>query len=38
MLRIDHVFGSGARVVRTVVEPVRGSDHAALVVDLELDR
>jgi endonuclease/exonuclease/phosphatase family metal-dependent hydrolase len=38
MLRIDHVFGSGARVVRSVVEPVRGSDHAALVVDLELDR
>lgn len=36
MLRIDHVFGTGARVVKTMVEPVRGSDHAAVVVDLEL--
>jgi endonuclease/exonuclease/phosphatase (EEP) superfamily protein YafD len=35
LLRIDHVFGTGARVVRTQVEPVRGSDHAAVVVDLE---
>jgi endonuclease/exonuclease/phosphatase family metal-dependent hydrolase len=34
LLRIDHVFGAGARVVRTRVEPVRGSDHAAVVVDL----
>ncbi|MGH8871222.1 MAG: endonuclease/exonuclease/phosphatase family protein [Acidimicrobiia bacterium] len=37
MLRIDHVFGTGARVVATRVVPVRGSDHAAVVVDLELD-
>ncbi|HSK06602.1 MAG TPA: endonuclease/exonuclease/phosphatase family protein [Acidimicrobiia bacterium] len=35
LLRIDHVFGSGARAVGTRVEPVRGSDHAALIVDLE---
>jgi len=35
LLRIDHVFGTGARVVMTQVEPVRGSDHAAVVVDLE---
>jgi endonuclease/exonuclease/phosphatase (EEP) superfamily protein YafD len=35
MLRIDHVFGRGVRAVATRVEPVRGSDHAALVVDLE---
>jgi endonuclease/exonuclease/phosphatase family metal-dependent hydrolase len=34
VLRIDHVFGAGAKVVRTRVEPVRGSDHAAVVVDL----
>ncbi len=37
MLRIDHVFGSGARVESTTVEPLRGSDHAAVVVDLVLD-
>lgn len=36
VLRIDHVFGTGARVVTTRVEPVRGSDHAAVIVDLEL--
>jgi endonuclease/exonuclease/phosphatase (EEP) superfamily protein YafD len=38
MLRIDHVFGAGVLGVATTVEPVRGSDHAALVVDLELNR
>ena len=37
VLRIDHVFGSGARVVSTGVEPMRGSDHAAVVVDLVFD-
>jgi endonuclease/exonuclease/phosphatase family metal-dependent hydrolase len=36
MLRIDHVFGRGARVVETRVDPVRGSDHAAVTVDLVL--
>ena len=36
MLRIDHVFGTGAKVVTARVEPVPGSDHAALIVDLEL--
>jgi len=36
LLRIDHVFGKGARAVTTSVEPVRGSDHAALLVDVEL--
>jgi endonuclease/exonuclease/phosphatase family metal-dependent hydrolase len=37
MLRIDHVFGRGARAVAAHIEPVRGSDHAAVVVDLVLD-
>ena len=37
LLRIDHVFGTGARVVSTEVEPMRGSDHAAVVVDLVFD-
>jgi endonuclease/exonuclease/phosphatase family metal-dependent hydrolase len=36
VLRIDHVFGRGARVVGYRVEAVRGSDHAAVVVDLQL--
>lgn len=37
MLRIDHVLGSEGIVCTGVtVEPVRGSDHAAVVVDLEL--
>ncbi len=37
MLRIDHVFGSGVRAIATQVEPVRGSDHHALVVDIEIE-
>lgn len=37
LLRIDHVFGSGARATATQVVPIRGSDHAAVVVDLALD-
>lgn len=36
LLRIDHAFVAGARSVSTSVETVRGSDHSALVVDLEL--
>jgi endonuclease/exonuclease/phosphatase family metal-dependent hydrolase len=36
MLRIDHVLGRGIWAKSTIVEPVRGSDHAAVVVDLEL--
>jgi hypothetical protein len=34
LLRIDHVFGTGAQAVSTQVVPLRGSDHAAVVVDL----
>jgi endonuclease/exonuclease/phosphatase (EEP) superfamily protein YafD len=37
MLRIDHVFGRGARAIAAQIEPVLGSDHAAVVVDLALD-
>jgi endonuclease/exonuclease/phosphatase family metal-dependent hydrolase len=36
LLRIDHVFGRGVRAANVMVEPVKGSDHSALVVDLEL--
>ena len=37
MLRIDHVFGSRAvRAVGVVVEPVVGTDHDAVVVDIEV--
>lgn len=36
MLRIDHVFGVGARAIAVEVRPVRRSDHAAVIVDLEL--
>ena len=36
MLRIDHVFGVGVRARVVEVRPVRGSDHAAVIVDVEL--
>ena len=36
MLRIDHVFGVGVRAREALVVPISGSDHAALVVDIEL--
>jgi endonuclease/exonuclease/phosphatase family metal-dependent hydrolase len=35
MLRIDHVFGSGVQPVGSTVEPLSGSDHAALVVAMK---
>jgi endonuclease/exonuclease/phosphatase (EEP) superfamily protein YafD len=35
MLRIDHVFGRGISAKEVVVVPIAGSDHAAVVVDLE---
>jgi endonuclease/exonuclease/phosphatase (EEP) superfamily protein YafD len=34
MLRIDHVFGSGLAVTDSEVVPIRGSDHAAVWVDV----
>lgn len=37
MLRIDHVFGSGVRAIATQVEPIQGSDHHALIVDIEIE-
>lgn len=36
MLRIDHVFGRGVEASHVRVEPVRGTDHAAVVVDLSI--
>jgi endonuclease/exonuclease/phosphatase family metal-dependent hydrolase len=38
LLRIDHEFGEGARAVASQVIPLRGTDHAAVVVDLVVDR
>jgi endonuclease/exonuclease/phosphatase family metal-dependent hydrolase len=38
VLRIDHVFGTGFRAVSSQVVPLRGSDHAAVIVDLMIDR
>ena len=36
MLRIDHVFGVGFRATEAQVAPIPGSDHHAVVVDLEV--
>jgi len=36
LLRIDHAFIAGARPITTAVVPVRGCDHSALIVDLEV--
>jgi endonuclease/exonuclease/phosphatase (EEP) superfamily protein YafD len=36
LLRIDHAFVARARPITTEVVPVRGSDHSALVVDIEV--
>lgn len=36
LLRIDHVFGLGVQPVAATTEPLLGSDHDAVVVDLEI--
>lgn len=36
MLRIDHVFGLGVEANSVSIEPVVGSDHDAVVVDIEI--
>ncbi len=36
LLRIDHVFTEGLQVTHSEVLPVEGSDHSAVVADLEL--
>lgn len=36
MLRIDHVFGDGVRAVDVGVHTVVGTDHSAVMVDLEV--
>lgn len=36
LLRIDHVFGQGLRGVEAWTEKVGGSDHSAVVIDLEV--
>lgn len=36
MLRIDHVFGMGVHATGARVKPISGSDHHAVIVDLEL--
>jgi endonuclease/exonuclease/phosphatase (EEP) superfamily protein YafD len=34
-LRIDHAFVKGARPITTSVAQVRGSDHRALIIDID---
>ncbi|MCL1592732.1 MAG: endonuclease/exonuclease/phosphatase family protein [Actinomycetia bacterium] len=36
LLRIDHAFVSGVEPITTTVTPVKGSDHSALIVDLDV--
>lgn len=36
LLRIDHVFGRGLRATSVEVVPMEWSDHAAIVIDLEI--
>jgi endonuclease/exonuclease/phosphatase (EEP) superfamily protein YafD len=36
LLRIDHAFVVGTRPIATSVVPVRGTDHRALIIDIEV--
>jgi endonuclease/exonuclease/phosphatase family metal-dependent hydrolase len=36
LLRIDHAFVAGARPITTSTAPVRGTDHHALIVDIDV--
>lgn len=36
MLRIDHIFGMGVDSTAARVEPISGSDHHAVIVDVEI--
>ena len=36
LLRIDHVFGMGVQANRAGVEPIPGSDHHAVIVEVEV--
>jgi len=36
LLRIDHVFGAGVAATGVWLESIRGTDHAAVIVDLEV--
>ncbi len=36
LLRIDHVFGADVEASEVYVETIRGTDHSALIVDLEV--
>ncbi|MGB8361664.1 MAG: endonuclease/exonuclease/phosphatase family protein [Acidimicrobiia bacterium] len=38
VLRIDHLFGRGVRVDDYMLVPIEGSDHAAIVADLLVER
>jgi endonuclease/exonuclease/phosphatase (EEP) superfamily protein YafD len=37
MLRIDHVFGHRTTATDVAIVPIRGTDHHAVVVDIEID-
>lgn len=36
MLRIDHVFGAGVSATEVRIQPMLGSDHSAVIVDVEV--